>query len=140
MTDTNRIPYGAAEILAARKAGKRPADLLLLSLIGPLRGENNPVLIAQLGREYDWRVLVGLQVLVVSESTQPSGQVRAITEAIKAARPDYLGVWFADKRNGLNFIVGGVAARPRGLLRHMTQADRQRFATIGQRQEVQQCA
>lgn len=140
MTDTNRIPYGAAEILAARKAGKRPADLLLLSTIGPLRGENNPVLIAQLGREYDWRFLVGLQVLVVSESTQPSGQVRAITEAIKAAKPDYLGVWFIDRRTGLNLVLAGIQSRPRGLLRHMTQADRQRFATIGQRPEVWQCA
>lgn len=133
-------PYGAAEIFAARKKGKRPADLVLLSLIGPLPGENNPVVIAQPGRRYDWRFLTGLECLVVSDSTQPKQAVIEIMDQLKALLPTYLGLWFADRQQGINFIVGGVIARPRGLLRYMTAADRRNFFGIGQRQEHLQCA
>ena len=137
---SHNLPYGAAEILAARKVGKRPADLLLVSLIGPLRGEGNPVLIAQPGRDYDWRFLVGLQSLIVAETSLPSAQVRSIADNIKAVKPEYLGLWFADKQSGLHLVLGGAVARPHGLLRYMSEAERQNFVGIGQRQEVQQCA
>lgn len=138
--DTRSLPYGAAEIIAARMQGKRPADLVLLSLIGPLRGENNPVVIAQPGRRYDWRFLTGIECLVVSDSTQPKHAVRAIMDQLKTLQPTYLGLWFADRQQGINFIVGGIIARPRGLFRYMTVADRQNFYGIGQRQEHLQCA
>lgn len=138
--DTRNLPYGAAEILALRKTGKRPADMVLVSLIGPLRGENNPVVIAHPGRRYDWRFLSGLECLVVSDSSQPKQAVRAIMDELKGLSTTYLGLWFADRQQGINFIVGGVIARPRGLLRHMSVADRQNFSGIGLRQEYQQCA
>lgn len=64
--NTQTIPHGAAEIVALRKAGKRPADLVLVSLVGPLRGEGNPQVIAKASRHYDWRFLVGLEVMLVA--------------------------------------------------------------------------
>lgn len=132
---TGNLPFGAAEILALRKAGKRPADMVLASLIGPLRGENNPVVIAKPGRSYDWRFLTGLDCLVVSDSRQPRDAVRAIIDALKALPTSYLGLWLADRQNGVNFIVGGVTARPRGLLRHMDAIDRLHLSSIGQAHE-----
>jgi hypothetical protein len=136
----DNLPYGAADILALRNAGKRPADMVLVSLLGPLPSEGNPVLLAQLGRRYDWRFLTGLECLVVADSTLPQQAVRELMGQLKLLAATYLGLWFADRQQGINFIVGGVTARARGLLRYMDEADRQNFAGIGQRQEYPQCA
>ena len=57
------LPYGGREIADLRGQGKCPADMVILSLIGPLR-EKNPVLVAKPERAYDWRFLVGLEVMV----------------------------------------------------------------------------
>jgi len=137
---STQLPYGAAEIVALRSAGKRPADMVLISLVGPLHGETNPVVIAKPGHRYDWRFLSGLECLVVTDSTQPKPAVRELMDQLKALRTDYLGLWVADRQHGINFIIGGVTASPSGLLRYMTTEDSQRFAGIGTRQESRQCA
>lgn len=133
-------PYGADGILNLRKQGKRPADMVLISLIGPLHGENNPTVAAQIGRRYDWRFLTGLECLVVALSSQPKQAVREVMEQLKTLPTEYLGLWFADQQNGINFIVDGVTARPNGLLRYMSNDDRLNFAGIGQSKEPLQCA
>lgn len=125
------FPYGGREIAELRSTGKRPADMVLLSLIGPLRGEVNPVVIANPARPYDWRFLRGLDVLVVAHAGADKRAVQRVAEAVKAISPEYLGLWFADLQNGLNCIVGGVEARPRGLLRYMGSAERESFAGLG---------
>lgn len=98
------LPYGAREIAELRSAGKRPADLVLVSLVGPLR-ESNPVVIAKADRSYDWRFLVGLSVAVVVTTDTPN--VHCIVKAIEEASPTTLSVWFADKQDGLNIAVQG---------------------------------
>ena len=135
-----QLPYGAAEIIALRSTGKRPADLMLVSMIGLLHDETNPVIVAKLGRQYDWRFMAGLECLVVVDSTQPKVAIREIADQLKALPVTYLGLWFADRQQGVNIIVGGVTARPRGLLRHMDADQRQGFAGIGQKKGFSQCA
>ena len=137
---TIKPPYGADGILNLRKQGKRPADMVLISLIGPLQGENTPVVIAQTGRRYDWRFLAGLECLIVADSNQPKDAILQITDALKALPAAYLGLWLADQQNGINFIVDGVTARPNGLLRYMSYYDRQHFAGLGLRNKEALCA
>jgi len=96
------LPYGAREIAELRSTGQRPADLVLISLIGPLR-ESNPVIVAQPSRGYDWRFLVGLHVAVVVETDTPN--VAGIVKAIEAADPTTLSVWFADRQDGVNVAL-----------------------------------
>lgn len=103
--DARNLPYGAAEIIALRKAGKRPADMVLLSLIGPLRGENNPVVIAKPERGYDWRFLAGLDVALVAKTATPG--MASLVKAIKAVQPATLAIWFADQQDGLNLSLHG---------------------------------
>lgn len=98
------LPYGAREIAELRSTGKRPADLVLISLVGPLR-ENNPVVIAKAERSYDWRFIVGLSVAVVV--TTDTQNVPGIVKAIEKANPETLSVWFADKQDGLNIALQG---------------------------------
>lgn len=138
--DARNLPYGAAEIITLRKAGKCPADMVLVSLVGALPNEDNPVVLARLGHRYDWRFLTGLECLVVAESKQAPQVVRELMDQLKLLLPVYLGIWFADLQQGINFIVSGVHAHPHGLLRYMTAEDSQNFSGIGQREEFMKCA
>lgn len=99
-----RLPYGAREIAALRSAGKRPADLILISLVGPLQ-ESNPLVIAKPGVAYDWRFLIGLSVAVVATTETPN--LPSIIQPIEAAAPRSLAVWFSDKQDGSNLIIQG---------------------------------
>lgn len=128
---TISLPYGGREIAELRSTGKRPADMVLLSLIGSLRGETNPVVIANPVRSYNWRFLLGLDVLVVADSSTDKAGVRRVLDALKALPTRYLGLWLVDRQNGRHCVVEGIEARPRGLLRFMSNDDRQRFAGIG---------
>ncbi len=98
------LPYGAREIAELRSTGKRPADMVLVSLVGPLR-ETNPVIVAQPSRAYDWRFLIGLHVAVVVETDTPN--LPGIVKAIEGENPATLSVWFADRQDGVNIALHG---------------------------------
>lgn len=121
------IPYGGAEILALRQSGKRPADMVLVSLIGPLR-ELNPVVIAKPERSYDWRFLALLSVLVVG--TTKTERLPGIVKSIEAADPASLSVWFADQQDGINVLIDGWKPRSKEG-RRMGIAQRCRYSGIG---------
>jgi len=99
------VPYGAQEIIDNRMIGKRPADMVLVSLVGPLR-EANPVVVAKPGRAYDWRFLARLEVLIVASTAIDRGAVKRVVDAVLPHKPDYLGVWFADRQAGMNVAFG----------------------------------
>jgi len=126
---TNALPYGAAEILALRKSGKRPADMVLVSLVGPLH-EVNPVVIVRPEKFYDWRFLAGLEVLVVADMSVPAEQVNRVSAALLEARPDFLGLWFADRQDGLNLAFGSWWPKTKAC-RRMGIADRRALSGVG---------
>jgi len=110
---TRLLPYGAQQIFDARTAGKRPAEMVLVSLVGPLR-ETNPVVIANPERTYDWRFSVGLEVLIVADTTIEKSKVTRVINAVLENRPEYLGVWFSDRQAGMHVAFG--SWRPRSAL------------------------
>lgn len=131
----DQLPYGAAEIVALRSTGKRPADLLLISLVGTLR-ETNPTIIAQPSRSYDWRFVVALPVLIVATTDTPC--LAGIVNAIDAANPSSLSVWFADKQDGVNVLIDG--HRPRTKTgRRMGVAQRVTLAGLGSNESAGDC-
>lgn len=121
------LPYGGAEILALRQSGRRPADMVLVSLIGPLR-ELNPVVMAKPERAYDWRFLARLSILIVG--TTKTEHLPGIVKSIEAADPATLCVWFADQQDGLNVMVDGWKPRSKEG-RRMELAQRTRYAGLG---------
>ena len=126
---TPKTPYGAREVEQLRQAGKRPANMLLVSLIGPLR-EQNPVIIANPGVGYDWRFAVGLDVLVVANSTIEPHLVKRTLDAIDHVAPDYLGLWLADRQDGISLRWG--CFRPRSkAFRGLSLADKRAFEGLG---------
>lgn len=121
------VPYGAQEIIDTRMIGKRPADMVLVSLVGPLR-ELNHVVVAKPGRSYDWRFLARLEVLIVASTAIDRGAVKRVVDAVLPHKPGYLGVWFADKQDGLHVAFGCWRLQSgRGMGEHDLKA----FAGIG---------
>lgn len=130
-----QLPYGAAEIVALRTAGKIPADMLLISFVGPLR-EINPVIIAQPSRTYDWRFVVALPLLIVVTTDTP--HLAGIVKAIEAATPSTLSVWFADQQDGINVLIDGY--RPHTKTgRRMGLAQRAMLAGLGSTESASEC-
>ena len=131
--NAGHMPYGAREITELRAIGKRPADMVLVSLIGPL-GESNPLVVAKPERDYDWRFLRGLDVLLVARSETDKRVVKRILDALLALPTEYLGLWLADRQNGINVARGPWRHRAGGL-RQMGAYERELFAGVGQRKE-----
>lgn len=129
------FPYGAREIAELRTTGKRPADLVLVSLIGPLR-ESNPVIVAKPGRAYDWRFLVGLHVAVVVDTE--TANLPGAVGAIDAAKPATLSVWFADRQDGVNVALHGYRPQTRSG-RRMGIMQRVAWAGLGTDRPAAEC-
>lgn len=129
------LPYGAREIAELRSTGKRPADLVLVSLIGPLR-ESNPVIVAKPGRAYEWRFLVGLHVAVVTNTETPN--LPDVVRAIEVAMPATLSVWFADRQDGVNVALHGYRPQTRSG-RRMGIMQRAAWAGLGAERPAAEC-
>lgn len=126
--ETN-LPYGGKEIASLRLNRKRPADMILVSLVGPLR-ENNPLVIAKPERSYNWKFISGLEVLIVASTSIDKSLVKLVIDAIAAFYPDYLGVWFSDKQNGAHIAWGSFRAKSQAM-RWMSPRDREMFKGLG---------
>ncbi len=66
------MPYGAMPILKARQRGKKPADMVLVSMVGTLPAEASPVVIADKALAYDWEWIRGLSACFW---TSPKGYI-----------------------------------------------------------------
>lgn len=100
-----RLPTGAHNIYQARLVGKKPSELVLISVVGVLPRETNPVVIFDCEedpRTYDWRWAVGLSAaLVFDERSKLTARVitdRILNNQSSLGRELYL--WRADKQKG----------------------------------------
>ena len=100
-----QLPYGAAEIVTLRQAGKRPADMVLVTLLGPLKGERNHLVVARPERTYDWRFVIGLEILLICKTD--TKHLASTVQAIDAGNPATLAVWFTDQQDGVNVLIDG---------------------------------
>ncbi len=131
-----QVPYGAAEIIALRSKGKRPADMVLVSFVGPLNGERNPVIIARPERAYDWRFVMALQLLVVARTD--TKHLAAAVKAIEAGTPATMSVWFADRQDGINVVIDGYHPRTK-TGRRMPCSQRADLAGLGSDRPRSEC-
>lgn len=97
------LPDYAKPIVEARAAGKRPADLVIVS-DGDLglhrRFRDNPVVIVRPEHRpssLNWRFLAGLDVEIATEDD--GNRAVALAMAVDAAQPDYLRVWHVPTGN-----------------------------------------
>lgn len=120
-------PYNAQQIIDLRAKGKRPADMILVSLVGWL-GEVNPCVTAREGVTYDWRFIRGLDALIVT--TTKDKAIRDLVRAVLAEQPNSLGVWFADKQGGSWLLIEGYKPLTK-LLSRMGSDEKAAYRGIG---------
>lgn len=90
------IPRSAERIAEARKRGKKPSDMVIVSMVG-LLDELNPQIIVTATKEYEWWFLRGLSVVVF---TKNDINWRPMVEAIAKARPQHLWIWDVENLEG----------------------------------------
>lgn len=91
------IPRDATRIAEARKNGLRPADMILISQVGPQYGELNPIVCVNHHRDYDWWWLKGLDVALFTDEDH---EWRNHAEAILMCRPHLLCIWDVKRLQG----------------------------------------
>ena len=121
-----KLPYGAQEIVDLRAIGKAPADMVLVSLIGNLKDETNPVVVA-FHADYDWIFLRGLNVMIVCNMQTEREKINAVMKSILDVGTDYLGIVWADKGDGLNIAWGGYRPKAK-CIRKWSLADKRAWS------------
>lgn len=90
-----RLPRNGDDLLQMRREGWRPDGLVLVSLIGDL-GFANYSLYADPALQYDWRMLVDLDVELVVDTSVPFGAVVRTLADIAGVVPATLSLYFVD--------------------------------------------
>jgi hypothetical protein len=90
------MAQGAERIAAARKAGKKPADMVIVSMCG-LLDERNPQVLVNWKDDYEWWWVRGLQIAVHTKAGAPW---KKTLMAIAAHRPAKLLVWDVERHQG----------------------------------------
>lgn len=96
------MPRGAIPILQARQRGKKPADMVLISMIGALPKESNPVVIADKPVEYRWDWIKGLAACFWT--TPGTYLAKHVLDCAKA-RPSSLILWDYANEKGYDLSV-----------------------------------
>ncbi len=96
------LPAGASQILAVRKSGKRPADMVIVSNVGKLPFEN-PIVMVDGIQNYDWRWLVNLPfVFYGSVDANLLTHLENACKALKGHLPKSLLIWDSINNDGFS--------------------------------------
>lgn len=102
------IAPGADSIIKERMRGFRPADTVVVSLVGPF-SLLNPTVQPEVGKKYDWRWIKGLDVALLIAS---SIDWRPMAFDIKQAAPEYLCVWDIYTHRGAQVVWRPYQTKP----------------------------
>jgi len=90
------IPSNAQAIIAARAKGMKPAELIIVSLIGRVNEENHTIYVNP-NKRYEWQWARGLEMCLFAEQGISWSQT---AKDILAANPRKLYLWDANRREG----------------------------------------
>jgi hypothetical protein len=104
-----QLPSGGKQLLEQRLAGREPQGMLVVSLIGyvPDWLQENPVLMARPGHAYDWRIVAGLTVMLLTKQGM-AGTVETMLQVAKVIQSGSLFAWDVERECGCDLW-----ARPR---------------------------
>jgi hypothetical protein len=122
-----KTPYGADAIIELRKVGKKPADIILVSLIGFIKDEANPLVIVN-NPDCDFRFLHDLDVMVVCTMETSRELINSVTDEIVKIIPSYCGIWFYDCADGINLCWGKFKPITK-IFRNWTASERESYET-----------
>lgn len=128
------LPQGASRIHAARLSGSKPGDMVLVSTLGSLPGEGNPVVVLPHGedpRQYDWRWALGLTLAVVyDERTKVTA--KSVTRLLLEQKQNGISqvyLWRADTQRGWVAMQG--ASDPEVHLYPFLRGEQRAFEGLG---------
>lgn len=84
-----QLAQGAEPIMASRMRGLKPADMVIVSMVGPAIVEN-PVVRVKPGVTYDWRWVRGLDVCLYIDD---DADWHIVLKDIALQRPEHLSLW-----------------------------------------------
>lgn len=93
-----RMPTGAFAIAQARDNGMRPADPVIVSLVGMLPEESNPVVVVH-EKRHDWRFMLGLKCYVF---VNPASQFVQETLLALARNVECMWLWDVERKRGMD--------------------------------------
>lgn len=92
------IAANAAEIVEMRKVGRQPASWVLVSFVGNIDNDDNGFSVyATTDKTYDWRWIVGLDVIVFAKKGL---DVAPQLKAMRNERPKSLALWDVETKIG----------------------------------------
>ena len=92
------IASNAAQIVEMRKVGRQPASWVLVSFVGKIENDDNGFTVyAVPEREYDWRWIVGLDVIVFAKKGL---DIVKQLKAMRNERPKSLALWDVETKIG----------------------------------------
>jgi hypothetical protein len=92
------IAANAAEIVEMRKVGRQPASWVLVSFVGKIENDDNGFTVFALAdKTYDWRWIVGLDVIVFAKKGL---DVAPQLKAMRNERPKSLALWDVETKIG----------------------------------------
>jgi hypothetical protein len=92
------IAANAAEIVDMRRRGKQPAVWVLVSFVGRIDNDDNGfTVVAKPDLDYDWRGVIGLDVIAFARKGQSIAQQ---LRAIRNEQPKSLSLWDVDLKTG----------------------------------------
>lgn len=94
-------PNGAQQVIDARKKGFKPAELLIISLIGKANEINHTVYAAS-GGDYDWRWMVGISACIY---VKPGVIWKPLALSVAKANPSWLGVYDVELFKGADLFA-----------------------------------
>jgi len=84
-----KVADGAQKIIAARANGMKPADMVIVSLVG-VPATENPYVTARVDEQYDWRWVRNLDIGVYVQDDDDWSET---VKAMMMHKPLYLCVW-----------------------------------------------
>ena len=90
------IAINAQPILDARRRGLKPAELILVSLVGRINEVNHTVYATANGN-YNWQWVRGIAICIFATSAV---DWRPVARSIARARPSHLYLWDVDREEG----------------------------------------
>jgi hypothetical protein len=99
------LPKYSDRLLALRLDGKDPAELVIVSLDG-LQTEyiDNYQMVCDVRKQYDWRLLAGLEVCLLIRASIPS-LMDFMLDMAKGIRPGRLHIWDIDSHMGASLYA-----------------------------------
>lgn len=107
-----KLAEGAQEIWDLRMSGKKPTELVFVSMIGELNAGNFQVMAPKVGfGDYDWRWVRDLSVCLVYDDNTPNRPCADLTRTLVRCAPNggytrfspafgYLWTWNATRQSG----------------------------------------